>query len=297
MCVIPPKKLLCSCILFNILEQESYSLFMFLQRLLFILVGVFCFSCHVLFAESANSYFLYDQKNLGISLDTRDKNGVAQFSFEEYDIPAPPVCKQENTVCHEKMTIKAHVEKEWEVVIVSPIWSKELTPQKFSEYYPNLPENKIITDGSSPQNKWIVQRILYERGLLDTFPTGKIGYKTEEAIAKFQYLKGIEEVDKKKKIIVIGPKTIKELNKLKEKMKDPSFISRLPLPATPTDKMTPFQQQRIAEIRKILVNEEKTGKTKNIETTSQKLPHFPQTLNGDRLKFFGEAKIQSGISQ
>ena len=244
----------------------------------------------VVFANSFESYFLKKEKELEITVDTRDPEDSASFSFADYDIDAPAACRQANVFCHEKTIIKAHIEKEWEVIPVPAIWDEALTPQEFATFYPDLEEDQIINDWSNPTDKWITQRVLYERGLLDVFPTGKIGFKTEEAIADLQYFKGIEEIDEQKGIVVIGPQTIKELNKLKARMEDPNFVSRSPLPHIPNEERTAFHQKRISQISSELQRRE--ALPVDTDPLAPQLPIIKPENNGNMIRFSGEATIK-----
>ncbi len=264
--------------------MKSYSLLVFL--------GCFLGFFSLVTATSAlnSSYFVKDHKSFEIEQDTRkeEKQDFSSFSFSTYDIPPPSICFKDNVFCHEKTIIKTNVEKEWEVISVPPVWSKNLTSQQFSEFYPELDSNKIINNWSNASDKWITQRILYERGLLDVFPTGLIGFLTEEAIIKLQYYKNIKETDEEKGIVVIGPKTINELNNLKKRMGNENFIPRTPLPAISLKDMDPFHQKRLVEIDKAL------KRNKYEDPSGDNAPELvivkPKN-NGNLLQFSGEVKI------
>lgn len=247
----------------------------------------------VIAASQLGSYFIHAEKEFEIELNTRDENREeASFSFAEYDIEAPAICGEANVFCHERTTITSQIKKEWEVVPVAQIWDPSLSPQDFANFYPDLNEDQIISDGSHPNDKWTVQKILHERGLLEVFPTGKIGFKTEEAITKLQHYKNIEEIDEEKGIVVIGPKTIKELNKLKDRMKSPEFTPNAPMPPLSLSDFPDFQQKRLQQINSELENRE--------FIPSSSTPVFPSIgivkpkNSGDLLKFSGKAEILSG---
>ena len=245
----------------------------------------------VIFAATHESYFIEKEKDFVIEVDTReDKTNSASFSFEDIDIDAPSVCSQSHVYCEEKTVITTHIKKEWEVIAVPTIWDKSLTPQQFAKYYPNLKNDKPITDGSAPKEKWIAQKILYERGLLDVFPTGKIGYQTEQAVARFQYYKDIYEVNEKLGIVVIGPKTIQELNKLKDRMKNPLFTSRSPLPVIPTEDLKPFHKKRINQLDVELKTKQLPPKA---EVLVPQLPIIKKSKTGNLLKFTGTVEIKA----
>jgi len=237
-----------------------------------------------------DSYVISKEKSFKIEVDTRNKSSQKAFSFADYDIEAPDECKKITVFCHEKTVITSHIYKEWEIIPVPSIGDKNLSPQGFSEFYPDLPEDEIIHNWSDPSKKWIVQRILYERGLLPVFPTGKIGFLTEEAIAKLQYYKGIEEVDEKKGVVVIGPKTIRELNKLKARMEAPEFVSRSPLPVIPFEDFAPFAQKRLVQIdeelqRRVYVPEKQEIKIPQGGIVKSKTP-------GNQIHFEGEVLLK-----
>jgi hypothetical protein len=255
----------------------------------YIFVGIFfLFLWHQKSFTAQDSYTISAQKNFSIELDTRNKGEKKSFSFADYDITAPSVCHQANVYCHEKTTIHTYIEKEWEIIPIPQIWDKTLTPQQFAQFYPDLPDTTPINDWSPSQQKWITQRILYERGLLDVFPTGKIGFKTEEAIIKLQYYKDIEEVDERLGIVIIGPKTIKELNALKSIMEEPEFISRSGLPPISSEDLTPFHKKRLEQINSEIV---KRPLPPESEILVPQMGIVKPKNSGNMLKFSGEAYI------
>jgi hypothetical protein len=257
-----------------------------MKKIVFILLF---FGTSLVFASFENSYFLYKEKEFEIELDTRTPSKNKGFSFADYDIKAPDICKSSHIFCYEKTKIHTTINKEWEVVPVPPIWDKSLTPQQFAKFYPDLEEDKIINNWSPAKDKWITQRILYERGLLPVFPTGKIGFLTEEAIIKLQFFKGIEEIDQAKGVVIIGPQTIKELNKLKKRMEDETFVSRSPYPEINFADYSDFHQKRLLTIDKEL------KRRKYLEEKEQLVPKLPiiKPKNSDkRLQLSGEASIK-----
>jgi hypothetical protein len=275
------------------LNKESIQTKMHIFRLTLITSLVLVFFSGVIAASKFESYFIHAEKEFEIELDTRNENiEEVSFSFAEYDIDAPAVCREANVFCHERTVITSQIKKEWEVVPVVQIWNPDLSPQDFANFYPDLPEDKIISNGSHPNDKWTAQKILYERGLLDVFPTGKIGFKTEEAITKLQHYKDIEEIDEDKGIVVIGPETIRELNKLKDRMKSPEFTPNAPMPPLSLSDFPEFQKKRLQQI-----NSELEKRSLPVSSSSPVLPSIdivkPEN-NGDLLKFRGKAEILSG---
>jgi len=228
------------------------------------------------------------EKNFKIEMDSRKSEDVKNFKLSDYDIKAPNVCQNANVICHEKTSINTTLVKEWEIISVPSLSDKTLTPQEFGNYYPNLNPDQVITNSSKSQDKWIVQKILYERGLLNVFPTGKIGLQTEEAIIKLQHLKGFTEYDNKRKVVIIGPKTITALNDLKNRMKSPNY-QKTGLPQISANEMSPEHQARSLEIQKAL-NTLPAVKANTKAPTPQ--INRPQN-NGEVLKFSGEAQIQN----
>lgn len=246
------------------------------------------FSGAIFASQLPNKHLIKNTKDFAVELNTRTPEKNQLFSLKDYDISAPTICQQSNVFCHEKLRIVSRIEKEWEVNYIPQIWDPELTAQDFANFYPNLPEDKIISDGSRPQDKWILQRILYERGLLDIFPTGKIGYLTEKAIIKLQHYKDIEEYDHNLGIAYIGPATARELNLLKERMKRSDFVSRSPLPPISINSLSNNHKLRLSTINTLLKTRKNPG------DVNQVLPLIDiknSNLKGNMLNLFGEIGV------
>jgi aminopeptidase N len=95
---------------------------------------------------------------------------------------------------------------------------------------------------------------LYERWILASKPTGKIGYLTEQAIMKLQCVKWFKEYDKTNGIFVIWPKTIEEINKIKNKMKKQGYIKKTFFPNVDLQKCWETFQTRNKLLNKLIVN-------------------------------------------
>ncbi|MEA3304231.1 MAG: hypothetical protein U9Q15_00420 [Patescibacteria group bacterium] len=219
-----------------------------------------------------------------IDMDTRITRENTYIDFDDYNIDPPLECSQPNFACDEYSHIKIITTKTWNVKKTEKINSSSLTTSDFAKYYPNLPDIQEINNLSDPDQKWIVQRILYERGLLPVFPTGNIGYETEKAIIKLQHIKGFEEFDPKRGISYIGPQTIKELNGLKDRMQDPEYIPNHPLPVVRMDDLGNNHKKRYQDITNRQIS---SGYMPNYDTSNQ-----VEIVKPHSLRFSGGAKIE-----
>lgn len=193
-----------------------------------------------------------------LKLDASDDVKSQKIDFSDYNIPAPEECNEPNIACHETAKIQITTTKQWKIYRTKTIDSPDLTSHDFAKKYPNLNENAESIDNTSPpEQKWILQRMLYERGLLPVFPTGNVGYETEKAIIKFQHIKGINEWDKRKGIVEIGPQTVKALNDLKERMKDPQYLEKRPLPVVKLNDLDDYHRLRYGDILRRQVRAER----------------------------------------
>lgn len=249
-------------------------------------------------ATDTNNKYIYKENNIieftkdyHIYLDSeKSKEKIVNIDFDNYNINPPKECLQKMSVCEETTDIHIITKKTWRVIRLDNISSKKLDPVLFAKYYPNIKSKNIINDGSPLQDKLITQRILYDRGLLNIEPTGKIGWLTEIAIMKLQHLKGIKEYDEKKGIVYIGPKTIKELNALKDRMKDPNYLKNNPLPNINVNDFDENFKKRLNEIQNMI---NKTSPNQNelyknaINSSNVVIP----PIKPEYLKFEGRAKI------
>ncbi len=151
----------------------------------------------------------------------------------------PEECQRRSfgIICSQETKIKVDVENIWTITEAASIHSPVLAPEEFATSYPGIQETNTLTNESSEEDKLVAQRILYERGLLSVPPTGFLGHLTKIGITYLQDIKQIyDEPDH------IGPKTINELNALKERMEEENYIEKNPLPSLNPINLSPVLQ-------------------------------------------------------
>ena len=74
----------------------------------------------------------------------------------------------------------------------------------------------------------LLQRPLYDRGILPVLPTGRFGAMTEQAILHFQQIKGIDPCTDRP--AYADNRTVAEINKMKHRMRDPDYLRQTQAP-------------------------------------------------------------------
>lgn len=150
------------------------------------------------------------------------------INLADMDFSDPKECTTD--FCYKESQITVTVKKIWKPM-TSLINSNSLNSWDFAKTFPNISEKKTLTNTSPVYDRFILQKVLYERWLLDSKPTWKIWYLTEQAVMALQCIKGFKEYDESKWMFIIGPKTIAEINKLKERMKDSTYLKKTRFPS------------------------------------------------------------------
>lgn len=237
------------------------------------------------------------EETFSISLDSRDVDQTRQsIDLNDFNYPAPEICDKPEVACFETSNITINVVKTWEIAEISEITSEELTPDVFALYYPDVPSVPWEELREDPESIMIIQRTLYERGLLDVLPTGQYGYLTEEAIIKLQSLKDISEIDYTAGQVIVGTETTEALNSLKRRMAEPFYLDQNPLPSDYSEIVPTVHKRRLDEIDTALKSfrptpEQKETVNKNKENAKNISPEV-EALNGSQLEYYGEATIQ-----
>jgi len=149
------------------------------------------------------------------------------LNLSDMSIDVPVECKSD--FCYEESSVVVKVKKIWKP-LTTIVNSDSLKSWEFAKEFSNLAEDQTIDNKSPVYDRVVLQKILYDRWLLWTKPTGKIWYLTELAVMKLQCIKWFSEYNSSKSIFEIWHKTIVELNKLKERMKNPDYLSDSKLP-------------------------------------------------------------------
>ena len=168
-------------------------------------------------------------KNITINQDI-DKTIAPEetnINLANMDFTDPKECSTD--FCFKESQITITVKKTWKPMtsVINDSW---LLSWDFAKNFPNISEKKLLNNGSPVYDRLILQKVLYERWILDSKPTGKIGYLTEQAIMKLQCVKWFKEYNTANGTFIIWPKTIEETNKIKEKMKDPKYLKKTMFP-------------------------------------------------------------------
>lgn len=207
---------------------------------------------------------------------------VLKIVEDEKNIPEQCRKRRFGTTCSQETQIKVVVETTWTIIEAEPIDSKTLTTQEFATSYPDIQEPNTLTNESNNEDKLVAQRILYERGMLSVPPTGFLGHLTMMAITHLQNLKFIYDEPNR-----IGPRTISELNNLKNRMEEDGYLEKNPLPpAIPELFYEPLKNTYLDHSSKTKMIKENPGyyKSATIETP------FEESIV-PFINYFGEIKI------
>lgn len=238
-------------------------------------------------AIAATTKTVSETKEFQLYLDNTSTESEKILDLNTYSIPAPEECSNKNTLCEETVQVTINVEKTWVITTIASLDSAELESWEFAEKYSDLEECEELNDGSAPEDKFIAQRILYERGLLPVLPTGRIGYQTEKAVLELQALKDIYEYDAYRNIFYIGPETIRALNSLKDNLKDPEYLENNPLSDLTAEDLPEEYRDRWTELTNLIQSSNKY----NYPLSSDDITIDQPDNNGEQLSIEGQAKI------
>jgi hypothetical protein len=186
-------------------------------------------------AFSSSSYEVKNNKVYEIHANSSDEltENLLTLATDKENF-YPEECKRFGVSCSQKTIIKVSAETTWTITNTDPITSDTLKTDEFIKNFPDIKETVRLDNGSDEKDKLVAQRILYERGLLPIPPTGNISHLTILAATYLQHLKNIGD-----EVGYIGPKTIKELNALKGRMADESYLDKSPLPPIKLNDLSP----------------------------------------------------------
>lgn len=187
-------------------------------------VGAGCNYSDVGFFECVEEKYIYLNEEIGEA--TSNLNEM-KLDVGKIDMPPPVECVKD--YCYEETNVIVVIKKTRKPLL-AVVNSDTLPSREFAEKFDDIQEETKITNKSPIFDRVTLQKVLHDRGLLGVEPTGKIWYLTELAVMKLQCLKGYSEYNPSKDIFEIGPRTIQEVNALKERMKDENYLkdSRLP---------------------------------------------------------------------
>lgn len=190
-------------------------------------------------------------ETIELELDWNDSKAAENVNLEDYisKLKKPDECGSPNIICEENLKVEMKISKTFFITKLNPLDSPNLLPEDFSKYYPDI-ESCPIDKSTDPKNIMILQRILYERGMLDTLPTGKYGVLTELAVHHFQQLKGLSQCSKE--AAVIDCATVEALNELKHKMSNSGYLSGTLVPPFDENALCEEESYRVYLLNKYL---------------------------------------------
>ena len=188
---------------------------------------------------------------LGQTTDTTITPEETNINLADMDFSDPKEC--ETNFCYKEIQISVTVKKTWKPML-SVINNEALKSWDFAQDFPNISEKKLLNNSSPVYDRFILQKVLYERWLLDSKPTWKIWYMTEQAIMKLQCIKALKEYDEASGMFVVWTKTIAEVNKMKDKMKDPNYLKKTNVPNVDLTKCWDDFQDRNEDLDALLWN-------------------------------------------
>ncbi len=169
----------------------------------------------------------------------------------DMDVADPKQC--ETDFCYKEVEVSVTVKKTWKPM-TAVVNDESLKSSDFAKQFLNISQKKIVNNNSPVYDRIVLQKVLYDRGLLGSKPTWKLWYLTEQAIMKLQCMKWFQEYDTWNSMFIIWPKTIAEINKIKDKMKNPNYLKKTPLPNIDLSKCWSIFQQRNIELGNLLWN-------------------------------------------
>lgn len=187
-----------------------------------------------------------ETKTVEVSLSSNSKQPMSTIDLEQYNIAMPAECALANVSCIESTQIKMTITKNWEITTVYPLEDERLKPEEYALYYPNMSDENPIKKNSEPDQVKLLQRALYERGILGTLPTGRYGALTELAVLHFQQIKGLDTCSDGP--IIADATTINELNSMKNRMADASYTIVTSAPAFKASELCDDQAVRFNEL-------------------------------------------------
>ena len=194
-------------------------------------------------ASALQTFMRTESKTVEIDLDTRDDQDVRSINLSDYDIARPAECDDPTVFCQEYTHVHVTIDKTWEIVQVGSVRSEELSASEFAAYYPNI-QSESVTSNSPTEDILLLQRALYDRGLLPVEPTGRFGVLTELAMLHFQQIKGYEEWGNGE--VIAGPRSVADINAMKDRMKDPEYLQDTSVPELDIGQLSEGQSNRLA---------------------------------------------------
>lgn len=238
------------------------------MRILPILVGAIVFSVSLSTAQAVRTETKVQQKTVEVQLDSKSDDLTKEIDLSKYDIPQPAVCARPNVHCEESTNVNIKITRVWNITSVYELNDARLKAEEFAQYYPDVSEEVPLTRNSDPKQVLILQRVLYERGMLETLPTGRYGAQTQRAVLHFNVIKGLDRCDGKTS--VASRATLRAINALKRRMADTKYLASTKVPPIATSTLCPPTQKELAlldafaaaarrgEVKQVLTNTKKS---------------------------------------
>jgi len=169
----------------------------------------------LMFSQTASATEpIVTSKQMEISLDSLSSASEARMDLSQLVENMPEQCRVAGVTCLQKSRVKVILENTWIPISISSLTNPQIPAPVEARAYPALDLEQTLGPGSPAPAVAIAQRILYDARLLSELPTGKYGFATERAVVRLQQRVGFAEIDRRRGVAIIGPRTAKVLNGL-----------------------------------------------------------------------------------
>lgn len=258
-----------------------------------LLIGIFTQLLFPVALEAVQTTMHTEQKTIEIELNSTSDDLTKEIDLRQYSIPMPEECNLPNVSCKEATKVHMKITKTWDITTVYELDDERLTAVDYSLYYPDIETDEPIKRNSDPKQVKLLQKALYERGLLPVAPTGRYGAYTELAIIHFNAIKGLGECDAN--AVNASLATIAEINAMKSRMADPNYLTSTSPPPLNVENLCEPLQVRVAELRRFIAAATK-GEVKQqlLNTSEQKVQTTLDAGNAGKtgLQIDGYIKIE-----
>lgn len=174
-------------------------------------------------------YECTENRDIALSENLWWFSNLSEISLDVWniDMPPPKECINDE-YCYEETSVVVVIRKTWKPVL-AVINNEAMPPSEFAEKFRDVDLTGVLTNDSPLLDKVIFQKTLFNRWLIDKV-TGKLWYLTELAVMRLQCIKWIVEYDESKTMFQAWPLTIKEVNELKDRMKEEEYLAKTKLP-------------------------------------------------------------------
>jgi len=196
-------------------------------------------------------YECTENRDIALSENIWWSTTLSEISLDVWkiDMPPPKECLTPE-YCYEETSMVVVIRKTWKPVL-AVINNEAMPPSEFAEKFRDVQSTGILTNDSPLLDKVIFQKTLFNRWLIDKV-TGKFWYLTELAVMKLQCIKWFVEYNETKTMFEVWPLTIKEVNNLKDRMKEEEYLAKTKLPDIDIKKCGKEFSQRETAIERLM---------------------------------------------